>query len=681
HQLALCGPELHSSFGGPLLTDCVCSFEDPACRDDSTYTDEDAYRAKVADFGFAARFQRSPDGSDDVYRLRLPISVPWNAPEQDRLAREFVLQEAKDIDVYSLGLVCLWLLFEPFFSGEQPAQDEDPMTDSGVKQEITVDLDLSATSRPTLDALVDLKISNELQMCACELLSKERSLSPRITSCIQAFLVSSLSRAPLDRQGSLERFLEHLETHIEYSLSDDGQRGPNIDSNTPIKASDYKIEEDPAQLYRCDFRIRPHIAECLIQQHNRTGSLASQVAICYYVGLGVPRDINSARGILVEAGFEMAQVQGAEAALSQTISRDPQEPSEQWTVVKSLDKSGYVSWANYAKTYFAQDLLTVAEQQLLREKADLDVACSSNHVLMVTIRRNLSDVYRAQNKWADSENLDLEVVDIYKKVWGERNAGTLESIAHLGAGYIHRSLYKEAVKTFESLSEIVSRVMPDDHASRMSYITSLALAYQKVGGRLELEEAEKLDREVLEMRTASFGPAHLLTLTNKESLATTMHLQGRYAEAEETLTEVLGTAVKYHGADSEITITAMNNMAALYSEMGRMEEAEELETDVYGTAKAMWGEEDPRVIGFLANLAETCWDLGRSDEAEERQLRALTLSMEVLGEDDSLTKTIKMNLASNYLKQGRRDEAASLLREGFEGLDFSLSGIVDQESQ
>ena len=58
---------------------------------------------KVTDFGYST-LVRSTDG-----RVFLPKSRPWNAPEYRY--GEFTVAEAKKTDIYSFGLLCLWVLF------------------------------------------------------------------------------------------------------------------------------------------------------------------------------------------------------------------------------------------------------------------------------------------------------------------------------------------------------------------------------------------------------------------------------------------------------------------------------------------------------------------------------------------------------------------------------------------
>ncbi|KAH8592616.1 kinase-like domain-containing protein, partial [Bisporella sp. PMI_857] len=62
-----------------------------------------SYVPKVADFGFSTRFR----AEDDL--IYIPESIPWNAPE--RTHRAFTPSSAVKMDIYSFGLLCLWILF------------------------------------------------------------------------------------------------------------------------------------------------------------------------------------------------------------------------------------------------------------------------------------------------------------------------------------------------------------------------------------------------------------------------------------------------------------------------------------------------------------------------------------------------------------------------------------------
>ena len=60
---------------------------------------------KLADFGYAGW----AIGNPDKVLVHPPRSWPWNAPEYHH--RGFTVSAVKKMDVYSFGLLCLWLLF------------------------------------------------------------------------------------------------------------------------------------------------------------------------------------------------------------------------------------------------------------------------------------------------------------------------------------------------------------------------------------------------------------------------------------------------------------------------------------------------------------------------------------------------------------------------------------------
>jgi len=59
---------------------------------------------KVTDFGYSTLT------SGEAGRVFLPKSRPWNAPEHHY--GELTTAEAKKMDVYSFGILCLWCLFK-----------------------------------------------------------------------------------------------------------------------------------------------------------------------------------------------------------------------------------------------------------------------------------------------------------------------------------------------------------------------------------------------------------------------------------------------------------------------------------------------------------------------------------------------------------------------------------------
>jgi serine/threonine protein kinase len=81
------------------------------------------YAAKVADFGYSGiSLERAEDA-----KFHLPVSQPWNAPEVTKWNSVLVLSAARNADIYSFGLLCLWTLFHDRFP--TPSEECDDTTD------------------------------------------------------------------------------------------------------------------------------------------------------------------------------------------------------------------------------------------------------------------------------------------------------------------------------------------------------------------------------------------------------------------------------------------------------------------------------------------------------------------------------------------------------------------------
>lgn len=65
---------------------------------------ENHYVAKVTDFGYSTMFARESDS------ISMPYSKYWTAPEHHH--RGFTPMQARQMDAYSFGMLCLWLAFD-----------------------------------------------------------------------------------------------------------------------------------------------------------------------------------------------------------------------------------------------------------------------------------------------------------------------------------------------------------------------------------------------------------------------------------------------------------------------------------------------------------------------------------------------------------------------------------------
>ena len=145
---------------------------------------------KVADFGYSTLTV------GESGKVILPKSRPWNAPEHH--FGEFSVQEAKKTDVYSFGMLCLWLLFGNRLS------DISQTTADGVAELISFDAP-PFLSGPTL--LERLKDDSSLEHIAYHLVESMPGLDVEYRIRLKDIFSLALPHNPRKRPCDLARVI------------------------------------------------------------------------------------------------------------------------------------------------------------------------------------------------------------------------------------------------------------------------------------------------------------------------------------------------------------------------------------------------------------------------------------------------------------------------------------------
>ena len=145
---------------------------------------------KVTDFGYSTLTV------GESGKVLLPKSRPWNAPEHH--FGEFNAQEAKKTDVYSFGMLCLWLLFGDRLS------DIPQTTADGAAGLISFDVP-SFLSGPTL--LERLKYEGSLEHIADQLVESVTSIDVEYRIHLKDIFSLTLQHNPGKRTCVLARII------------------------------------------------------------------------------------------------------------------------------------------------------------------------------------------------------------------------------------------------------------------------------------------------------------------------------------------------------------------------------------------------------------------------------------------------------------------------------------------
>ena len=145
---------------------------------------------KVADFGYST-FTMGKSG-----KVLLPKSRPWNAPEHH--FGEFEAHEAKKTDVYSFGMLCLWVLFGNRLS------DFPQTTADGVTGLISFDVPSFRGRRTLLECLKD---EGRLEYIANQLLGSMPGFDVKCAIRLKEIFSLTLPHNPGKRACDLARVI------------------------------------------------------------------------------------------------------------------------------------------------------------------------------------------------------------------------------------------------------------------------------------------------------------------------------------------------------------------------------------------------------------------------------------------------------------------------------------------
>ncbi|KAI1806722.1 serine/threonine protein kinase japonica group [Daldinia bambusicola] len=133
---------------------------------------------KVIDFGYSLQF------TPRSRKMKLPISRPWNAPEHTRGMREWTFEQAVKTEVFSYGMLCLWMLFYDYFYKLCPGK--------GSRYGIST-------------------VKESLRPLSRLLLADEPSLTSDQRQSLGNFFDASLQEDPQQRESSIVRLLQNLD--------------------------------------------------------------------------------------------------------------------------------------------------------------------------------------------------------------------------------------------------------------------------------------------------------------------------------------------------------------------------------------------------------------------------------------------------------------------------------------
>lgn len=190
--------------------------------------------------------------------------------------------------------------------------------------------------------------------------------------------------------------------------------------------------------------------------------------------------------------------------------------------------------------------------------------------------------------------------------------------------------------------------------------------------RGKYEEAEEIDRRVLEGRESVLGPDHIDTLATASNLALVLGKLGKHNEAERLNRRALEGRQKTLGPKNIDTLASISNLSLVLRDLGRYDEAESLSRRALEGREEVLGPEHPDTLNSVSVLVWILDALGRYDEGERASRRVLDARQRVLGSEHHDTLSSLHSHGFVLRRLGRYTEAERFYRHALEGREKKL---------
>ncbi|MGQ0722938.1 MAG: tetratricopeptide repeat protein [Candidatus Eiseniibacteriota bacterium] len=253
------------------------------------------------------------------------------------------------------------------------------------------------------------------------------------------------------------------------------------------------------------------------------------------------------------------------------------------------------------------DAIAVLEEALSLRDADapedLDLAMAFHE---------LANVHFYAGHYVASDSLNQRVLDISRRVLGERHPSLADNLINLGAVRSQLGRHDEAERWFREALDLTRSWYGDDHPKAATNRTMLARALVSQG-RLD-EAVVELEQALLVLERA-LGPIHPRVASALNELGRVALQRGDLDDAEKHFRRMVEIYRAVHGEEHDVLGVALSNLASVHMAREEWSRAEELLREVTALFSRTLSENHLNVAIARIKLGRTLLRQGRGAEA------------------------------------------------------------------
>lgn len=157
-------------------------------------------------------------------------------------------------------------------------------------------------------------------------------------------------------------------------------------------------------------------------------------------------------------------------------------------------------------------------------------APSDEDLKMIKGMADLATTYRRQKRYARSEMIGEEVINLRREMFGNKHLDTIDALVKLAATYHEQKKYEQSEDTDKEVAALRREVLGPKHPDTIKAMDNLAVTYREQG---KYEQAAKAYEELFFLRRELLGAQHADTIDSLTNLNAIHHKQEDLGKVEE----------------------------------------------------------------------------------------------------------------------------------------------------
>ncbi len=270
-----------------------------------------------------------------------------------------------------------------------------------------------------------------------------------------------------------------------------------------------------------------------------------------------------------------------------------------------------------------------------------------------SIRQTIGGAYLELGLYPQARPQLERALELCRRARGDQDPDTLAAMTSLGSLYRADGKWAEAKSLLVPALEGLRQVRGLEHPYTLAAMDALAQLY--LDQEVNFSEAESLTSQVREVFLRTRGASDLKTLDATNTLASVLAAQNNLEEAERLVKNVVDELTVQMTVDHPITLAAMLNLALIYEALGRKVEAEQLLKEVLGRQRKVLGNRHPHTLLTMFRLAMFYLGKKEPDKSEPLFIEAVEGCRAALDQNHQIAEGALAGLTAVYSMKPKPD--------------------------